>query len=219
MRTIALCTQKGGSGKSTIATSLAVCAAQAGEQVIAIDTDDQGTLAAWGLARPAGAPTVAAMTRAHQLAELLAEARTRFGVAVIDTPGRDSALTHTVMAAADLCLVPIRPTKADAHGNRPTVEACIRADRRFAFVLTQCATTIYNPRAEQMAAGLTALGVLAPTLIGLRVDYQDAYAAAQGVTEYAPESRAADEIRTLWAWISSTVTDPDRAQEITRNAA
>jgi chromosome partitioning protein len=48
MRTIALVTQKGGAGKTTIASSLAVAAAQAGEKVIALDLNPQGSLSDWG---------------------------------------------------------------------------------------------------------------------------------------------------------------------------
>jgi chromosome partitioning protein len=120
---------------------------------------------------------------------------------IIDTPGEDSPLTHNAMSAADLCLVPIRPTRADGRGNRPTVEALMRGGKRFAFVLNQCPTTPGNSRAPEMAAGLAALGLLAEPMIGSRVDYQDAYAAGKGVTEYAPAGKAADEIRQLWAWI------------------
>jgi chromosome partitioning protein len=39
MRILALVTQKGGTGKSTLAASLAVAAAQAGERVAALDLD------------------------------------------------------------------------------------------------------------------------------------------------------------------------------------
>ena len=48
MRTITLVTQKGGAGKTTVAASLAVAAAEAGERVVALDLDPQGSLAALG---------------------------------------------------------------------------------------------------------------------------------------------------------------------------
>jgi chromosome partitioning protein len=45
-------------------------------------------------------------------------------------------------------------------------------------------------------------GVLADPIITTRADHQDAIAAGQGVTEYAPEGKASEEIRNLWAWIA-----------------
>ena len=54
MRTIAFVSQKGGSGKSTIASSLAVAAYEMKEQVCVIDMDSQGSLAHWSKTRTAG---------------------------------------------------------------------------------------------------------------------------------------------------------------------
>jgi chromosome partitioning protein len=48
---------------------------------------------------------------------------------------------------------------------------------------------------------LTGLGVLAEPMLSARVDFQDAMAAGLGVTEYAPDCRAAREIEALWGWI------------------
>ena len=53
MRTIAFLTQKGGAGKTTLAASLAVAAAGAGERVIVLDLDPQASLARWGKRREA----------------------------------------------------------------------------------------------------------------------------------------------------------------------
>ena len=53
MRTIVLANSKAGTGKSTLAASLAVAAAAAGDKVIALDLDPQGSLANWGETRGA----------------------------------------------------------------------------------------------------------------------------------------------------------------------
>ena len=51
LRVLAVAVQKGGTGKTTLAASLAIAAAEAGEQVTALDLDPQGSLAGWGALR------------------------------------------------------------------------------------------------------------------------------------------------------------------------
>jgi chromosome partitioning protein len=50
-------------------------------------------------------------------------------------------------------------------------------------------------------SGLSMFGVLAEPPLAQRADHQDAIAAGQGVTEFAPDGKAAEEIRALWAWV------------------
>ena len=76
--------------------------------------------------------------------------------------------------------------------------------RGFAFVLNQCPPNVRSSRASEAAAGLHMMGVLAGPMIAIRADYQDAVAVGQGVTEYAPHGKAADEIRQLWDGTKST---------------
>lgn len=203
LRTITLTTQKGGTGKTTLATSLAVAALEAGEKVVAFDLDPQGSLMEWRNQRATDDLHVEPFP-AGKLAQLPAimEALGRKGytVAILDTPGADNTATHKAMEAATLCLVPIRPTRLDANAVKLTVRALMRGDTPFAFVLNQCPPQPNNSRAPAMAAGLVTLGYLADPMIMSRADYQDAYAEGKGVTEFAPTSRAADEMRRLWQW-------------------
>lgn len=205
MRTLALVTQKGGTGKTTLAVSLAVAATEAGEKVIALDLDPQGSLAAWGEERDSDAPHVEPLPTGQigQLPAILAAlGKKGFTLAILDTAGTDNPVTHAAMTAADLCLVPLRPTRLDGLAVAPTVQAIARLQRPFAFVLTQCSTIPRNSRAAEMAAGLQALGVLAEPMVAQRADHQDAFAAGQGVTEYASNSKAAEEVRGLWDWLN-----------------
>jgi chromosome partitioning protein len=194
-------TQKGGSGKSTLASAVAVAAMQAGEAVLVLDLDPQATLAEWAKLRGGKPPAVArAAAQSAQIPALIETARQSYSLVILDTPGADSPATHNAMLSADLCLVPLRPTRPDALALRPTVDALIRAQRRFAFILSQAPSR--SSRASEMAAGLVTLGMCAEPVIGLRADYQDSFAAGQGPTEYAPQSKAATEISQLWKWIN-----------------
>jgi chromosome partitioning protein len=204
MRIIAFATQKGGTGKSTLACNLAVAAMQSGEKPLALDLDAQGTLTGWARLRPDSLPPIPVASLAaetHRLGEVLKSAAGQYTTALLDLPGRDSPLAHNAMVLADLCLVPMRPTRADGLAVRQTVETLIAGRKHFAFVLNQCPAHL--SRSLEMAAGLTALGMLADPMICLRAAFQDAYAAGQGVTEYEPQGKAADEIRRLWQWVTN----------------
>lgn len=205
MRTLTLVTQKGGVGKTTLAASLAVAAAQAGEKVVALDLDPQGSLGAWGDNRTADAPAVDRLP-AERLGELPAilEALKAEGytVAILDTAGVSSTGGNLAMQAADLALVPARPSRLDLQATMPTIETLMRLGMRdrFAFALNQCPPG-RSSRATEAASGLSMFGVLAEPPLAQRADHQDAIAAGQGVTEFAPDGKAAEEIRALWAWV------------------
>ena len=203
MRIITLVTQKGGSGKTTLAACLAVAASEAGERAIALDLDPQQSLWKWGEERKADAPAVDRLDPT-QLTQLSAIVRALdeqgFTLAILDTAGVASTATHLAMQVSDLCLIPARPSRIDIQATWSTVDALKRMDRQFAFVLNQCPTNVRSPRAGEASGGLQMLGVLAEPLLTLRAEFQDAIAAGLGVTEYAPHGKAADEIRTLWKW-------------------
>ncbi len=206
MRTITLVTQKGGAGKTTIAASLAVAAAQAGEKVIALDLDPQGSLAAWGDTRSVEEPAVDRIgpdNLANLPAILKALAAEGYTLAILDTAGIASTGGNLAMQAADLALIPARPSRLDLQATMPTIEALMRLEmrERFAFILNQCPAG-RSSRATEAANGLGMFGVLAEPMLTQRADHQDALAAGQGVTEYDRDGKAADEIRALWIWVA-----------------
>ena len=209
MITIAFTTQKGGAGKTTLAASLAVAAAQAGENVIALDLDPQGSLAAWGDRREGEGPSFEHLTverltseRMGKLKSILEALRRKgFTVAILDTAGVNNAIVHLAMQVADLCLMPARPSRLDIEATGQTFRAVMRMGRRVAFLLNQCPPMPRSSRAIEAAAGLRMLGVLAEPMMTARADYQDAMASGLGVTEYAPEGKAALEAIALWDWV------------------
>ena len=208
MRTIAFLTQKGGAGKTTLAASLAVAAAGAGERVIVLDLDPQASLARWGKRREAANVPNKVMIdqlegerlpRLRAFLEGLSDGG--FTLAILDTAGADSVAARLVTETADLCLLPARPTRLDVEATAATFRACYLAKRKAAFVLNQCPPTYRSPRASDAAKDLSRLGVLAEPMLSARIDFQDAIAAGLGVTEYARASRAAQEIEAFWGSI------------------
>ena len=214
MKTIAFVTQKGGAGKTTLATALAVAAIESGERVVALDLDPQGSLAAWGDDRHADAPAVDKLDddRLGRLPAILdGLSRAGMTLAVLDCAGIANTATNAAMAAADLCLLPTRPTRLDIRASKPTVQALLALKRPFAFVLNQCPPGSRNGRATEAAEGLHMMGVLADPFMVTRADYQDAVASGLGVTEYAPQGKAAEEIRQLWTWVRKRLNDKGSA--------
>lgn len=210
MKTIALVTQKGGSGKTTIAASLAVAAAEAGETVVALDLDPQGSLMAWGNDRDADTPAVDQLDgdRLSRLPTIIASlAKAGMTLVILDCPGIASTASNLAMKAADLCLLPARPTLMDIRASKTTVQTLMGLARPFAFVLNQCPPNRSSGRATDAAEGLHMMGSLAAPMLGIRADYQDAMAAGQGVTEYAPQGKAAEEVRQLWEWTAKRLND------------
>jgi len=200
MRTIVLATQKGGSGKSTLAIGLAVAAMVEGHRVALIDTDRQGTVSSWGRRRTLAEPRI---ERAGSSADiertLLTLGRNGVTLAVIDTPATDNDLTTCAIGAADMCLIPARPSPADIEAALPTLRTVRKLGKPFAFVLNQ--TPPRGGRIGEAALALHSAGALALPYIVQRNDHQDALGAGFGVTEFAPDSKAAAEIRELWRWV------------------
>jgi chromosome partitioning protein len=207
MLAIAFLTQKGGTGKTTLAASLAVTAAQSGERVIAFDLDPQASLARWGERRNVAKAAIRVMVeplerdRLRRLPAILdGLALAGFTLAVFDTAGADSAAVQLVTETVDLCLLPSRPSQLDVEATATTFRTAYLAKRNAAFILNQCPATYRSSRARDAAKGLTGLGVLAEPMVSVRMDYQDALAAGLGVTEYDRSGRAAQEMKLLWSW-------------------
>jgi chromosome partitioning protein len=203
MKVVSVNTGKGGSGKSSVASNLLVAAHLAGLRARGVDCDPQATLAEFAKLRKS-APPVALLPdgASAQLPDVVTQAREKGDeLLVLDTAGLNSHATTAAMLVADFVIVPIRPTRPDSLAVRATVATLHRTEKRFAFVICQAPTGKTDPRANELAAGLGALGMVAPAIIHARAAYQDAFALGQGVLEYEPAGKAAGEFSALWAWL------------------
>jgi chromosome partitioning protein len=211
MHTIVLATQKGGSGKSTLAIGLALAAMQDGHTVRLIETDPQGTLSNWKRRRSSAEPAVEVINNTGAIEPRL-QAFDRGGVTltIIDTAGTVNAMTTAAIHAADLCLIPARPSPADIEATAPTLGVIRSCDKPFAFILNQ--TPFRGQRIHHAAAtlgdeaALDLSGILAEPYIVMRNDHQDALGAGLAVCEYAPAGKSAEEIRDLWRWVERRLT-------------
>jgi chromosome partitioning protein len=226
MRTIALLTQKGGTGKTTLAASLAAAATEAGERVVALDLDPQGSLTRWGerrIAAHAANQVIIEPLERERLPRLKAILEglesAGFTLAIFDTAGADTAAVRLISEVADLCLLPSRPTILDVEATAASFRVVFLAKRRAAFVLNQCPPNYRSTRASGAAKGLSELGVLAEPMLSSRMDFQDAMAAGLGVSEYARGGRAAQEIAMLWRWVRAQCSESAAADHHAGRAA
>jgi chromosome partitioning protein len=199
MRTIALVTQKGGSGKSTLAACLAVAAMEAREKVFIIDMDPQQSLLKWSAIRNDRDIPVEIITAAKLPRALAALEQSGIGLVLIDTPGTDSGAAEAAMKAADLCVIPARPTAFDIWSSEQTRTKLKALGKEYVFVLNQCPAMQESQRVQDGAKALEVMGGLLTPLIASRVDYQEAAREGMGVTEINPNGKAAEEMRALWA--------------------
>ncbi len=210
MWVITFVTQKGGSGKTTLALSCAVAAEEHGLRTLILDMDPQRSAEAWYQVREAATPKMAAVTAA-QIPDAIARVRPHFDVVLIDTAGRDEPSASVAIRHADLCLIPCRPTPADMKATPSTVATITRIGKLSAFVLNQTPPRGY--RIREAAKGLSVLGLVAPRHIVSRNAFQDAQGAGLAVTEFEPNGKAAAEIRELWQWITKKLEKLTDAQE------
>jgi chromosome partitioning protein len=218
MYVLALVTQKGGSGKSTLAVGIAVAAMGNGERVSIVEADPQGTISKWKERRGHPYPRVVRVADPAEIEGALVSLEAEgIWLTVIDTAATNNALAMRAIARAGLCLIPVRPSPADIEAAVPTLIAIRRLNRRFAFVLNQ--TPPRGCRLSEAATSLNSLGVLALPYLGQRNDHQDALGAGLGVTEFAREGRASDEVREVWRWVLKKLVEGSLDEQDAKKAA
>lgn len=199
MRTIAFVTQKGGAGKSTLASNVAVAAHLCGERVFVIDLDPLQSLARWGEKRGRADIAVEHVPLEKLSRALAALEKKGVTLAVIDAPGAEGDYLTAAARAADLCVIPARPNVFDLWASDVTRSLVRKECKDYAFLLNQCPPSQQNARVDQGAKALQAMGGLLAPLVSSRVDYQEAARFGQGVLEFNPHGAAAQEMLELWA--------------------
>jgi chromosome partitioning protein len=199
MRTIAFLSQKGGSGKTTLAVHRAVAAQATGEHVILIDTDPQGSATAWGQARTNKPPTVH-KTTPSALAEVLR--KTNGTLVIIDSPPHSVPGMDVVASTADLLLIPCRPSAFDLVAISSSVQIAKAAKCNAAFVLNGV-----NHRSPEYSEAIKVLGrhgfPVCPIAMGQRTPFVRAISTGRAVSEFEPRGKSAQEVEALWKYVYS----------------
>ncbi|ETN81740.1 hypothetical protein NECAME_17834, partial [Necator americanus] len=113
MKIISVLNEKGGTGKSTVATNLATALHRQGKRIVLLDCDPQGTARDWRDASPEGAdlPPVLGVDRPQMLASSLNGIKA--DLVIIDSPAKAEAMSAAIVRASHVALLVIQPSGAD----------------------------------------------------------------------------------------------------------
>jgi chromosome partitioning protein len=202
---------KGGSGKTTVATHLAILCAQAGWDVLLIDADDQETATDFTVLRNArragGAGYISIKRTGPAVRTDTQRLATKYDHILIDTGGRDTTSQRAALTVADVLLVPFLPRSFDVWTleKAATLVDEMRlanpALRAYAFLNRTDPRGQDNLEAAEVLQDTPALHFLDPPL-GARKAFSNAAAQGLAVTELKPpDSKASEEILTLFRYL------------------
>jgi chromosome partitioning protein len=205
MKTVAIISQKGGAGKTTMAIHLAVVAEQHGCRTAVFDLDPQASATSWADRRKSPTPVVVS-AQASRLSNLLEQAAAQSAdlVLIDSAPNADSA-SLAAARVADLILIPCRPAVFDLDAIGTTLNLAAVAHKPAWVVLNAVPPT--GKLGEEAAATLQQGGVqVAPQALHQLVAFTHAVNDGRSAPEYAPTSRAAAEVNTLFGWLAETLS-------------
>jgi chromosome partitioning protein len=197
MKTLVILAQKGGSGKTTLAVHMAVCAARQKRCTALIDIDPQSSAFNWNESRDEGRKLDAAKAEAGQIPALLQQAKAGgIDLVIIDTAPHSDSAAAIAAQYADLVLIPCRPARFDLDAIASTVQIATVAKKSAAVVINAA------PRgklAEEARAALERQGItVIDTVLHQRAAYSHAVIDGRSVHEYEPDGKAAAEIDELY---------------------
>lgn len=205
MRTIAILSQKGGAGKTTLALHLAAAGEAAGFVSLVVDMDPQATASKWAEWRQGVAPEVIDSPPALLPRKLAAAEGQGAQLVVIDTPPHAEAAAYEAAKLADLILIPCRPRAFDLDAIQMTAALAKRAGKP-AFVVFMAgppnAPKLYAEAAEVVAGyGIDA----APVIFPERAAFHHSTGQGRVAAEFEPAGKAAQDVAALWVWVSEHV--------------
>lgn len=204
MRTLAVIALKGGSGKTTVATHVALAAHLRGVDALVADVDPQRSARDVLGAREAVGPPCVSTNGRKLLAAQVAAAGLKKQLLVIDTPAGAVEDVGEALVLADLSLLVVRPTLLDLAGLARTLNIVRRLGKPTAVVLNQAPVAREAVEAPLVKRAMRALDYMqapvAPVILRSRAIYQTALERGRSAEE-TPDRAAAKEIAALWEFV------------------
>lgn len=203
MPVLAFLNQKGGVGKTTLATNVATALAQQTLRVLFIDADQQGSALDWSAARKGDLlfPVVGLPKDSlHREIPALAES---YDWVIIDGPPRVYNVAKSAIAAADIVVIPVQPSPYDVWAAKEIVDLItevrvIKAHLNAVFAVNR--KIVGTAIGRDVAAALASYPVpVLKAAISQRVGFAESAAAGQTVLDTDPNGSGAEEIRALVA--------------------
>ncbi len=203
MKSWSILSQKGGSGKTTVAIHLAIAATQAGKSVLIVDADPQRSVVRWANIRGTGSPRVVSAL-AVELPRLLTEAeRAGVDLVIVDTSPRADRDCIEICRKVDFVIVPVRPSILDINSVRETLEIIERAGQQGKVVMVLNCVAGRTSEGTEAATVLAGMGEVLPVSFGDRVSFRRALTDGKGVTEFDASSKASQEVLSLYREIEN----------------
>lgn len=207
MQLVAIVSQKGGGGKTTVATNLAVASAAAGVHTLLLDLDPQQSAFVWGRWRDASAPKTKAKLEIEaaecgSIVAKLAGAKARgVKLVIIDTPPARGPEADAASGAANLVLVVVQPAILDLMTLAET-HSLGGVSSRSAFVVFNRAPVTGSSLADASEQAARAGYAVAPVALSERIVFRAAPVDGLGAIEADKgERKAAAEITKLYRWM------------------
>jgi chromosome partitioning protein len=205
MKTVAVLSQKGGAGKTTLAIHLAVASSQHGLNTLLVDLDPQASASKCSDRRKTSELPVVISTHASRLAPVLENARTNDGhLALLDTAPHSDQIALHAARAADLILIPCRPSILDLEAISSTLDLVRTVSRCAVVVLNAVAPA--GREADEAAEAIAQLGaVVCPGRLVSRIAFARSFITGQAAQELEPEGKAAQEIESIHKFMCEQV--------------
>jgi chromosome partitioning protein len=214
MHVIAIVSQKGGVGKSTLAVHLATEANAQGQRVLLLDLDPQGSAMEWASRRGDRPPDVSGANPASIGKEIERAKGEGYDLVVVDTaPHADHAALQAARSA-DLVAIPCRPSTFDIAAISATLDLCKLANKQAVVVLN--AAPIRSRVATEAEEAITEKGgKVSSVIIRQRVAFQHCMIDGRTAAEYEPDGAAAREISRLLATLKPSKHESGNASKHT----
>lgn len=200
MKVIAVICRKGGVGKTTIATHLAVAAEKLGLVTVVLDLDPQANSTLWGDYREGQAPAVVA-AQAARLPVLLKQAQEQDAdLLFLDTPPHADTTATAAAMKADAVLIPTRPSGLDLDALPASIHLARASGKPFFVVLN--AAPVQGSEVNEATRALESDGIeVAPIVLHNRKAFYSHWQSGQTAGDFDPDGKAAGEIRDLMLWL------------------